>query len=329
MPNRCPKCQTDNPADSKFCKECGAPLQVFKDIEFTETMEATKEEFTAGSTIINRYEVLEELGKGGMGVVYRVADSLNPVRPVALKSIRRKDVQPELIERFKAEFRALTLLKHPNVAAAYDFESLPGSEDYFFTMEFVEGSDIFYATKDASWQKIIALLVQVCRALSYVHSRKLIHYDIKPSNVLVGDEGQVKVLDFGLAAVKSIGPGEWRGGTPGYMAPELADSEAFVDHRSDLYSLGITAYQLFCRQLPFRATSMSDLLRMHRFQSLGFNEPNWKTIPSWVRSIIERLCAKHPADRYPTANTVIEDINCQGNIKYEIEIPENRERYVF
>jgi len=329
MPNRCPKCQTDNPADSKFCKECGAPLQVFKDIEFTETMEATKEEFTAGSTIINRYEVLEELGKGGMGVVYRVADSLNPVRPVALKSIRRKDVQPELIERFKAEFRALTLLKHPNVAAAYDFESLPGSEDYFFTMEFVEGSDIFYATKDASWQKIIALLVQVCRALSYVHSRKLIHYDIKPSNVLVGDEGQVKVLDFGLAAVKSIGPGEWRGGTPGYMAPELADSEAFVDHRSDLYSLGITAYQLFCRQLPFRATSMSDLLRMHRFQSLGFNEPNWKTIPSWVRSIIERLCAKHPADRYPTANTVIEDINCQGNLKYEIETPETRESYVF
>jgi serine/threonine-protein kinase len=305
MSQKCPKCQTENPSDSKFCKECASPLRISEDIELTVTIEATKEKLMTGSTIVNRYEVLAELGKGGMGVVYRVADPLNPTRKVALKSIRHKDVQSEHIDRFKAEFRALTLLKHPNVAAAYDFESMPGSEDYFFTMEFVEGRNIFQATKDAGWQQIVALLVEVCRALSYVHRRKLIHYDIKPSNVLVSDEGQVKVLDFGLAAVKSIGPGEWRGGTPGYMAPEQADSETLVDHRSDIYSLGIMAYQLFCRQLPFRATSMSDLLRMHRFQSLDFGEPNWKTIPSWVRPIIERLCAKHPADRYPTANTVI------------------------
>ena len=82
---------------------------------------------------------------GGMGVVYRVADPLNPTRRVALKSILRKIVQPELIDRFKAEFRVLTSLKHPNVAAAYDFESLPGSENYFFTMEFVEGCNLFQA----------------------------------------------------------------------------------------------------------------------------------------------------------------------------------------
>ena len=329
MSIKCPKCQTENPSDSKFCKECASPLQVSEDIDITATLEAAKAELTVGATIVNRYEVLEELGKGGMGVVYRVADPLNPTRQVALKSIRSKDVHPELIDRFKAEFRALTLLKHPNVAAAYDFESLPGSEDYFFTMEFVEGRNIFHATKDASWQQIVALLVEVCRALSYVHSRKLIHYDIKPSNVLVSDEGRVKVLDFGLAAVKSIGPGEWKGGTPGYMAPELADSDALVDHRSDLYSLGIMAYQLFCRQLPFSATSMSDILRMHRFQPLGFEEPQWQTIPAWVRAIVERLCAKHPADRYPTANTVIEDINRQGNLSYEIETSETRESYVF
>jgi serine/threonine-protein kinase len=89
----------------------------------------------------------------------------------------------------------------------------------------------------------------------------------------VDNEGHVKVLDFGLAAVKSIGPGEWKGGTPGYMAPEQADPEAFVDHRSDFYSLGIMAYQLFCRELPFHSSSVSDLLRMHRFQSLSFDEP--------------------------------------------------------
>ena len=196
-------------------------------------------------------------------------------------------------------------------------------------MEFVEGRNIFLATEGASWQQIVNLLIQVCRALSYVHSRKLIHYDIKPGNVLVGDEGQVKVLDFGLAAVKSIGPGEWRGGTPGYMASELTDPEALVDHRSDLYSLGIMAYQLFCRQRPFRSSSVSELFRMHRFQSLGFDESEWKVIPSWLQSVIERLCAKHPADRYPTANSVIEDINRQGGLSYDVETSETRESYVF
>jgi len=145
----------------------------------------------------------------------------------------------------------------------------------------------------------------------------------------VGDDGQVKVLDFGLAAVKSIGPGEWRGGTPGYMAPELADPEALVDHRSDLYSLGIMAYQLFCRQLPFCSHSLSDLFRMHRFQQLGFDESEWKAIPSWMRSVIERLCAKHPADRYPTANAVIEDVNRQGGLSFEKETSETKESYVF
>ena len=309
--------------------ECATPLPGIRDAFHTKTYETTKEELVSGSSIANRYEIIEELGKGGMGAVFRVADPLNPTRRVALKSILRKLVQPELIDRFKAEFRVLTSLQHPNVAVAYDFESLPESEDYFFTMEFVEGRDIFLATEGVSWQNIVALLVEVCRALSYVHSRKLIHYDIKPGNILVGDEGQVKVLDFGLAAVKSIGPGKWRGGTPGYMAPELADPEALVDHRSDLYSLGILAYQLLCRKLPFRSNSVSDLLRMHRFQPLGFNEDNWKTIPSWLRSIIERLCAKHPADRYSTANKVIEDINHQGGLSYEVETSETKESYVF
>jgi predicted ATPase len=275
------------------------------------------------------YEIIEVLGEGGMGVVYRVADPLNPERSVALKSIHRKLVQSELIDRFKAEFRVLTSLKHPNVAAAFDFESFPGNEDYFFTMEFVEGRDIFRATEGSSWQQVLSPLIQVCRALSYVHSRRIIHYDIKPGNVLVDSQGHVKVLDFGLAAVKSIGPGEWRGGTPAYMAPEQADPEALVDLRSDLYSLGIMAYQLFSRQLPFRSDSVTDLFRMHRFQPLGFDEPEWTEIPTWLRSVIERLCAKHPADRYPTANEVIKDINHQGSLSYEVETIKTRESYIF
>jgi serine/threonine protein kinase len=328
---KCPQCKTENPDAQKFCGECGTNITPAKATQslITETIEAPREELTTGSTIAGRYKIIEELGRGGMGVVYRVADPLNPDRRVALKSIQRKLVQPELIARFKAEFRVLTSLNHPNVAVAYDFESLPGSEDYCFTMEFVKGRDIFSATEGSSWMQIVSVLIQVCRALSYVHSRKLIHYDIKPGNVIVDDEGQVKVLDFGLAAVKSIGPGEWKGGTPAYMAPEQADPEALVDHRSDLYSLGIMAYQLFSRQLPFRSGSVSELFRMHRFQSLEFEETEWKEIPAWLRSVIERLCVKHPADRYPTANAVIKDINHQGSLSYEVETIKTRESYIF
>ncbi|MFQ6037308.1 MAG: protein kinase [Candidatus Aminicenantales bacterium] len=329
MSLECPKCHHGNPDDTLYCGKCGFQLSSIEDIEVTKTLETTKEELTSGSTIANRYEIIEELGKGGMGVVYRVADPLNPGRQVALKRIRHKLVPPELIDRFKAEFRVLTSLKHPNVAAAYDFESFPGSEDYFFTMEFLEGRDLFRATEGLGWQPTLSLLIQVCRALSYVHSRRIIHYDIKPGNVLVDNQGHVKVLDFGLAAVKSIGPGEWRGGTPAYMAPEQSDPEALVDHRVDLYSLGIMAYHLFSRQLPFRSSSVSELLRMHRFQPLVFGETEWKVIPPWLRSVIERLCAKHPADRYPTANAVIKDINHQGDLSYEAETVETKESYIF
>ncbi len=114
----CPKCQHDNPDNTIYCGKCAAPLRASEDIEVTKTMETTKEKLTSGSTIANRYKIIEELGKGGMGVVYLVADPLNPTRQIALKSIRRKLVQPELIDRFKAEFRVLTSLQHPNVAAA-------------------------------------------------------------------------------------------------------------------------------------------------------------------------------------------------------------------
>ncbi len=142
---KCPKCHSDNPDTKPFCADCGTQLTPPDETQpcFTKTLESPIEEPSRGTLFAGRYEIIEELGKGGMGVVYRVADPLNPARRVALKSIRRKLVQPELIDRFKAEFRVLTSLQHPNVAVAYDFESLPGSEDFCFTMEFVEGRDIF------------------------------------------------------------------------------------------------------------------------------------------------------------------------------------------
>jgi serine/threonine protein kinase len=133
----------------------------------------------------------------------------------------------------------MTSLRHPNVAAAYDFEPVQGTTDYIFTMEYVEGQDGSRATEGAPWTTVVDLLVQICRALSYLHSRNLIHFDVKPSNLMVDGHGRAKLLDFGLSSARHATGQMRHRGTPHYMAPELARLDAPVDHRVDLYALGM------------------------------------------------------------------------------------------
>jgi len=282
--------------------------------------------FGDGTVINGRYRVEAYLGEGGMGVVYRVSDSFNDNRQLALKTIRGDLIKPAQIGQFKTEFRTMTLLRHPNVAQAFDFERVQESEDHFFTMEFVHGQDALHATEAAGWRDVVDILVQVCRALSYVHSRRLIHYDLKPANVMVDEEGHAKVLDFGIAGRTLVGT--LIRGTPQYMAPELTDPETPTDHRADLYSLGLMAYQLLCRRVPFQANTLSELLQMHHLTELRFEEGDQDAVPPWLCSLVERLGAKQPADRYPTANAVIEVINREGGLGYEQETHETRESYI-
>jgi predicted ATPase len=261
-----------------------------------------------------------------MGVVYRVVDSFEDNRLLALKTIRGDLIKPARIGQFKTEFHTMTLLRHPNVAQVFDFDRVQDSEDHFFTMELVHGQDALRATDGAGWQEVVEILVQVCRALSYVHSRRLIHYDLKPANVIVNEEGRTKVLDFGIAGRTLVGAP--MRGTPQYMAPELADLETPADHRVDLYSLGVMAYELLCRRPPFQAETWSELIQMHCLEELKFEAPDENVIPAWLRSVVDRLCAKQAADRFPTANAVIEAINREGGLAYELETHETRESYI-
>ena len=129
-----------------------------------------------------------------MGSVYRVSDTALS-RTLALKAIRGR---PHFVNLFKIEFRTLVELAHPHLAQSYDFEPIAGSQDYCFTMEFVEGRDILEATEGVRWPDIVDLIVQLCRVLAYVHNRGIVHRDIKPTNVLVRDDGTLKLVDFGL-----------------------------------------------------------------------------------------------------------------------------------
>jgi tetratricopeptide (TPR) repeat protein len=271
-----------------------------------------------GTLINGRYRIEGVQGKGGMGVVYRVTDTARS-RLLALKTIRGR---PALLNLFKTEFRTLVHLRHPNLAQSYDFEPMSGSPDYCFTMDFVDGQNILDTSEGAGWHSIVDLLVQLCRVLAYVHSRGIVHRDIKPNNVLVCPDGTLKLVDFGL-----VGGGEMEHviGTPAYLAPELIDGGR-GDQRSDLYSFGILAYQLLCRRLPFSAVNVADMLYQHAYSAPTF--PNDVDAPSWLMGIVLRLCAKQPADRFRGANQVIEAINRHTGGAYPIETTVTRESYV-
>ncbi len=280
-------------------------------------------------TLNGRYELGAALGQGGMGVVYRAIDRQNPDRALAVKCIRADAMSESSLSLFKAEFKAMSELRHPNVARVYDFERIQGSDDYLFTMEFVDGANVFDAARHGSKDTVHELIVQVCRALSYVHSRKLIHLDLKPANILVDRAGTVKVLDFGLVGARAHDAGTSYAGSPAYMAPEMLNGTRAIDHRADLYSLGITWFELLCGRLPFRSGSVMELLQLHQTAPLKFDDALDALVPAWVRGIIERLCAKQPADRFRSGNAVIEALNAVGSHSFEVETSATRDSYFF
>lgn len=261
----------------------------------------------AQGTLINgRYFVEDLAGEGGMGAVYRVRDTARS-RTLALKVISG---ETPLVDLFKIEFRTLAGLRHPHLAQSHDFEAIVGTPDYCFTMDYIEGRNVLAATDGVPWTAIVDVLVQLCRALAYVHSRGLVHRDLKPGNVLMTGDGTVKLVDFGL-----VGGAHDSGramGTPGYLAPERFDG-APGDHRSDLYSLGVLTHQLLTRQRPWGGAEAW---------------PADRHIPLWLREIVLRLCAPNPADRLRSGNEVIETINRASGQRHPLETLATRESYV-
>jgi len=204
-------------------------------------------------------EVLDMIGQGGMGAVYR---GFQPrfSRYVAVKVIPPypKDRDQEFGERFRREAQAMAVLNHPNIVSLYGTGELPGGLRYLL-MEYVDGHDLYTLLKtcDLSQEHIKSWVAQVCDALFFAHRRGMIHRDVKPSNVLVTQEGRVKVVDFGL--VKMRGPAgtarhitqpRMSVGTPEYQAPEASQEGADVDHRADVYSMGVMLYEMLTGSLP-------------------------------------------------------------------------------
>ena len=314
-----------------------------------------------GLVINGRYRVDRLLARGGMGGVYRVDDQLFPGRPTALKIF----LHPlrNTVELFRAEFKTMASLKHPNVARVYDFEQVAGVDAFFFTMELLPGVplDRLLAAElpveeetidtgsppapstDAAppaarppagrivpWEEALDLLVPVIRALAYLHGRGVVHFDLKPGNIVVSSRGalrQVKVVDFGLAGLRGV-----RGlvmGTPHYVSPEIASAKE-GDHRSDLYSLGIMAYKLLTGETPYSATQGLDvLLEQKRTEPVRLAGAHAERVPPWLREIVERLCSVDPSGRPASAGDLLDLINRAGGLAYELETRDTRENYLF
>ncbi len=252
------------------------------------------------------YRILEELGRGGMGIVYR-AEQTSLHREVALKVLSRELTKdPAFVARFVAEARAAAKLQHPNVVQVFDIDH--DGETYFITMELMrEGSleDVLKQQGVLPVDRALRVIADAAAGLAYAESLDIVHRDIKPDNLMLDQHGAVKIADLGLATQEE---GEEQAiGTPHFLAPEQVLRKP-LDHRTDLYALGCTFYRLVTGRTPFRGQSVKDILRAQVKEDA---EPAHKAnpdVPADVSNIVAKLMAKEPSQRYQTANDLIEDL---------------------
>jgi len=274
--------------------------------------------------IANRYEVKKLLGEGLAGKVYLVKDGLREGTPLALKLLETPDAHH--LELMRHEFSILTKLRHPGIARVYDFGFDEESGFWFYTSEYIEGRNMVKAGKKSGFAGMARLFAQVLRALQYVHSRGIIHYDVKPGNIIVNADGEAKLIDFGLATTETPVSGAMRG-TIGYAAPEVVRGE-LGDPRSDLYSLGIVFYEALAGRRPFVADSALEVLRM---QSESEPEPLRKLnkkVPAELERIVLRLLRRDPSGRFFTANEVNRALSRALDIPLEEETVETARAYL-
>jgi len=262
-----------------------------------------------------RYEIVGEVGRGAMGVVYKAVD---PVigRTVAVKTIRLSAegtglTRPELLTRFQTEARAAGLLTHPNIVVVYD----AGEEDglYYITMEMVEGKSLQALIDEGqkfSLPRVLRIMEQTCGALQFAHERHVVHRDIKPANLMLTADDTVKVTDFGTAKILQFGTVQQTThvmGTPSYMSPEQVKGRA-VDGRSDIFSLGVMLYEMVTGEKPFPGQNITTVI--YKIVNEDPVPPRQldASIHPGISEVIMRALCKEPESRYQSCREMLEDL---------------------
>jgi predicted Ser/Thr protein kinase len=256
-----------------------------------------------------RYQDPVMLGAGGMGAVYRATDpSLH--RYVAIKVLTQRD--PRFVERFRREAQVLAKIGHPSIVQIYEIVAGDDGTDPYIVMEYFDGRPLDALLKDGPLPpaQVVSLLRQCAEGLRKAHANNVIHRDIKPGNIMLSAAGEVKILDFGIAKLRDAKTdltGQAVLGTPYYMSPEQATGYA-IDARSDIYSLGITAFHLLTGRKPFEAKSKVDVMLMQVKTPL----PDIAAIipcDERVVGVVEKMCAKKPAERYQSCDELIASLD--------------------
>jgi eukaryotic-like serine/threonine-protein kinase len=315
---KCPNCSGENADTQRFCGECGTPLPAADPHTQGypgpgETARLPTADLASGMVFAKRYQVIEELGAGGMGRVYRVLDRKLD-EEIALKLIRPEIASDRAtIERFADELKLARQVVHKNVARMFDLNEEGGTP--FITMEYVRGENLKRLIRKVGrldpWQAI-PVACGVCEGLAEAHRLGIVHRDLKPQNVMIDEDGQAKIMDFGLARLLKADDRtrkEGTEGTPAYISPEQAKG-ASVDGRSDIYSLGVLIYEMLTGSVPFKGSTAQEIVQKHLTEPpRDPRELNPGISPGLSQAVL-RCLEKDPGARFASAAEVRQTLDC-------------------
>lgn len=324
----CDGCQaTDGSLDDEYCihpegKEGNEQMMAQQDAKSTDThlnYQSSPDIMTEVKvgTILGKYLLTEEIGRGGVGIVFQALhQSLNI--SVAVKLIRPEilDDEPDMYEQICSEARLLAQLNHPNVVRVWDFDD--NQRMPYLVMEYVGGTtllDLIYQSGQLGIEQAIRFTMQVADGLALAKQHDIIHRDVKPANMLISKDGTIKLTDLGQAAIHGASNFQddkasscRTGGTPAYMAPEQYSDPYTVDHRSDIYSLGVSLYQMLSGRLPFEVSTFTQMLLHHtKVEPTPLHELI-PSLPLTISEIVSKMLAKKPEERYATYEDLMRDL---------------------
>jgi len=314
----CPKCSASNPGDSSFCNKCGAAFENKPaTLTYPAAQTSSREEalhFSPGDSFGQRYRIIEEIGRGGMGRVYKAEDRELGIT-VALKMIRPEySSSRTMIELFKKETLLARSISHENVVRTHDLGEIDGIK--YISMDFIKGGnlrDLIQTSGTLSLGTCHQIMLQICRALEAAHQKGIVHQDLKPQNIMIDNSGKVYVTDFGLA--KSLAGRENRSskkicGTPQYFSPEQARGEE-ADERSDIYSMGVILFEMATGKPPFQAETTEAYIQKHTSEMPVSPSKMNPALPPLLEKIILKCLEKKKENRYQSAEELRQDLEVQ------------------